>query len=429
MTKNKNNNIGFTSSKSKWTSIAIMSFIAMVVVILLTYASVFAWTNYYKSNFDANPKSIKGEIWAEHKLFTTDVKDDWSWGTVIASYKALFFTSISIALVALFVVGSWLRGASWINKTNTYVSGKTYVRNAEQRLVFRTLAIVCSLVMLWSAGMEIFHDIVDKMKGDPEAVLSKTWEYILSPGNWYFQCFLSSIFIPIALIRRKYNWMLVLLPVAVLGAARTFIDVKEDWGKNAVSTSVSFHRFMMIHSVIIIFPLFFAFANRNRYDLLTIKRAIQYTFLMVLVAYLIFNTIIVVKWADQTPNRKPVDLDWYGELGGAGILLGKDVDWINEHSNLYFWLILTPFGFGIIALFAVASNITHYAIEYKGEMFKKWWQTVKEKEWPILLDSMYTSKRFFNLVSKETKVKINKQYKYIPFGLELPKGIKNQTTI
>lgn len=422
----------YSSFKAKWISISIMSILSITAVILLTYASVYVWKNWYMTQFEANASTAKGKEWAEHGLLTTNNKELWAWGTVDSGYKALFFTSISLALVGLFVLGAWLRGASWINKTNRYIKGQVYVRNGEQKLVFRVLAIIVSLAMLWSFGMEMFYGVVDKANGEkypPEEILKKLWEWLLNPDEWYFQCYLSSLFISIALIKRKYNWMLVLLPVAILGSARTFIDVKDDWGDKAVSTSVYFHRFMMIHVMIIAAPLFFAFANRARYDLVTIKRTLQYTFAVVIVAYLIFNTMTIVKWIDQTKTRHDIDLDWYGELAGVGGLIGKKADWINEHANTYFWLILCPFGISIILGMALISNVTHYAIEYKGSFFKKWWETVKKVEFDKLKDSMYTSRRFANLVTKETKTKINKKYAYIPFGLEVPANVLNQETL
>ena len=422
----------------KWLTISIMATLFMVMVSMLIWATSEAWQTYIV-RMDLNSGGHTGNVeevtaWSAHNIFgiTVDpnnrasakgIDSQWTWGNISAAYKALFFGGIALGLVVIVFVASWLRGSNWINKKNPFMHGKEYIRTQNQNIVFRTLIVMAAILMLWSFSLEVTFDI---RGNDADDFFKKLFtSYIFDMGNWYYQCFLSSLFIGIALMMRKYNLMPVLLPLAFLGGARTFIDPQGDWGENAVMTSTYFHRFMMIHIIIWLVPIFVIVANRQKYDLLTIKRTVYYTFFMVFVGYLMILTTVAAKRVSDSHHA--IDMD-FAELTGAGALLGKDADWINAHAHIYFWFIVVPFGLAVIAGFALITNASYYITTYKKNAWTMFKQSVKTHEKEVLLDSFTMTRKTLNVILCEEKKSFRKKFKYIQFGKATPKGVARQNS-
>jgi len=161
------------------------------------------------------------------------------WFYLLAVFTIIFFLSIIMFLAP------WLRGSKWINKRNPYIEGQTYVRTRSQRIVFRLTTITFALLFLSSFFGSMFLDDVMGDIQEGKRIFEPIWKYINFNGSWYFQCFLSSLFIGFAILFKKYKFMLIVWPIAFMGALRTFGDIT-DLGDSINYTSMNFWRFWVL---------------------------------------------------------------------------------------------------------------------------------------------------------------------------------------
>lgn len=395
-TKTKKQEWTFENNK-KWAFIWGLFSFSVIIAIILLLGVIYSWRGYWdesgKTNFiDAN-------------------EDNYKWSNIPGNYHALFWGVTLLSVALLFIAGSWLKGARWINKKNPFVANQPYIRTKEQNILFRYIVMVAATLCMWSFIMDAtFGGFFGNLKrsGDGKDLWKTQFpkiftEWIFRPQSWYYQCYLTSLFLFIAVIKRKYNWMLVLLPLGFLGSIRTFMDI-DDWGDTAYWKSIYFHRFMMIHVLLIIFPVFVIFANRQIFTLFLLKRTFIYTFFMVFFAYIIISTTQIIDSPDDV--MPPVKANkGAGEISGAGKLMGKSMEWIEHNFSMYFWLMMLPFGIAIIIGFYLVINLLQY---------KRWISNLKN-DYSEFKKSFYSSYKLLNAFTSTKKMKIDK-IKYIPFG-------------
>ena len=279
------------------------------------------------------------------------------WFYLLTVFTIIFFLSMIMFLAP------WLRGSKWINKKNPYIAGEAYIRTKAQRIVFRLTVIIIGLLFLSFFFIDMFlGDILGSNIGGWE-VFEAIWEYIIG-GGWYYQCFLSSLFIGIALISKKYNFMLIVWPMALLGALRTFGDIT-DVASEINSTSIQFWRFFFEHIMLIFIPLFVAISQRQRYTLKTIANSSFFTFMMVFVAYVGHSFILL---SDPTITSLA---DW-GEIEGLAKWFGHSDIWLVNHLSFFFWLIAVPFGIGVAVPIIFLYRFFETKSRTEGSFGRRW---------------------------------------------------------
>jgi len=325
------------------------------------------------------------------------------WFYLLAAFTIIFFLSLIMFLAP------WLRGSKWINKKNPYIEGQTYVRTATQRIVFRLTTITFALLFLSSFfGSMFLEDVIgDDINGGN--ITKKIWEYILNGvSSWYYQCFLSSLFIGVTILFKKYKFMLIVWPIAFMGALRTFADIT-DVGDELNYTSINFWRFWFEHSMLIFVPLFIAISQRQRYTLKTIANTAFFTFMMVFVAYVMYLIIFASKSNDLK--------DW-GEIKGLGIWFGYEDKWLVHNFSYFFWLIEVPFGLGVTLPIIFFYRFFETKSRTEGGFFKRWikvwrlmWEDAKVEGREYMQSKWVT---FFTRGGKQLKA-VNK---VVPFGTD-----------
>lgn len=355
------------------------------------------------------------------------------------SWFALFFVAIILGISGIVILGSWLNGARWINKENPRVKGVPYVRTKLQNFVFRFTMLSFGVPLLFSFVVDAFSDITlhidnltkhttDDYSGN---VLKAIWEYFVGgdsydangkvdgvfggPNLWFYQCFLSSLFIGFASLRRKTNWMPILLPMALIGAFRTWADAG-DWGANANWFGVRWHRFAYEHVAIVLLPIFAMVADRQHYTWNKIISTLRYTFLMVFIPY-VYHAI------QSVANGGTYNVGDAGELNGISSLLklkdpagNVDDAFVAANYQFFFWAIFVPFGLAIIFVLISIYETLFYVANWS-----------ERKEIWARNNRIFFMGKFWRLFSS---LKVQKAIR-VPFGspIELPKGkyiIENQ---
>ena len=381
---------------------AFIGLIAITMIVLASYASI-------------HQASVNGGYIDGTKMVgsLTDQEDSYKFSNLGTYWLIIAFAIISVLSLFVFL-GAWLRGANWINKTNPYVKGEEYERDGLQKIVLRSVGIIFGLMLLWSFFTEMFlSDVLGSIaknqsdsKGAARNVLNAIFnDYLLQPSRWYYQCFLSSLIIGFALLFRKYKWMPMVLPLTFLGALRTFVDIKGDWGEDAMWNSLYFHRFMMVHLMIFVAPLFIMVATRQHYSLVNIKKTVIYTFFMIFIAYLI---LALGAWSlndNSDPaiaEKSSVVRDNFGEIHGLSVLMGKDADFVETHFHVYFWLMYIPFGITLIALLIFIYEFFFFKSEVEGSFGERWKGTFKLWASDYRINQKQEFKESFKLL-KESK--------------------------
>ena len=295
---------------------------------------------------------------AHGKAFLFPEKDA-TFGNLPVWFYLLVGITFVVFLSMTVLLASWLKGSTWINKKNPYIKGKEYVRTRAQNIVFRIVVIAIALGFLTSFFTDVLaNDVLKKPLGGWD-IFEGIRDYFFGLG-WYYQCFLSSFLIGFALLFKKYNFMLIVWPMAFIGALRTFGDI-EDLTEHMNYTSFLFYRFFFEHAMLIFMPIFIALSQRQRYTVKRLSQAILFTFFMVFVAY-------VLQWFIILSNSKLDKLPGWGELKGTAEWFGFDPIWPVQHIHMFFWLILVPFGLLVTTIiifvyqfFSVKATLTEYS--------------------------------------------------------------------
>ena len=324
------------------------------------------------------------------------------WFYLLAAFTIIFFLSIIMFLAP------WLRGSKWINKRNPYIEGQTYVRTRSQRIVFRLTTITFALLFLSSFFGSMFLDDVMGDIQEGKRIFEPIWKYINFNGSWYFQCFLSSLFIGFAILFKKYKFMLIVWPIAFMGALRTFGDIN-DLGETINYTSINFWRFWFEHSMLIFVPLFIAISQRQRYTLKTIANTAFFTFMMVFVAYVLRLIIFASEMKE---------INGWGEIKGLANWIGYKDEWLVNNFSYFFWLIEVPFGLGVSLPIIFFYKFFETKSRIEGGFWRRW-----VKVWRVMWEDAKVEGReymqskwvaFFTRGGKQLKTTT----KVVPFGTD-----------
>ena len=427
-------------TQKNWVRI-IMSMFVLATVIMFGLIVHWIYKGYHSYNDNKGPGNVykldhgSKPFWPKEGM--------WSWSTLPQSFLALFITSIIFWFGSLILLGGYLRGSRWINKANPFVKGQTYIRTKNQSFVFNSVVFCAALLLFTGWFADAWQDTIsdsywsgkESIKKDPSQFFRNVLGYMLSPSNWYYQCTMGAFIIPVLLFFKKHNWMPVVLPLAFLGALRTFADPKDVF-ENANWKDVLFHVNNITHLLIVMLPIFVMVANRITYTLATLKRTLLYTFLMVFVAYMIQSSALMRNRITEADNMKDTIHNAFhqgwGEMNGTITgLFHKEEEWYLAHHNYAFWAMLVPFGFGVVIGFYFIFNVVTFIVDADAKFSRKfvqglkdWWTSIKTQELTELKSSMRLSMRFRNYFTKSEKVKLPKKAKYVPFGSNPANGNK-----
>ena len=398
-----------------WAKFSALTITILTMVIMIFLAFIFAI------------HSIAGNDW--EKWYWGDDSDTWwykidphmkdvngnkpiGYADLDKTWLGLFIAGLTMAAGGIIFIGSWLSGARWMNKTNPRIKGQAYIRSDAQNAVFRSITLLFGILLMTSFALEVTDNVLDGKK-NANSYFSGYISYFTGlkndnggnsggMANWYFQCYLSSLFIGMALIFKKYSWMPVLLPMAFIGSVRTFVDPKGDWGEDGNWKSVYFHRFMYIHVAIVILPAFVMVANRQHYTFNKILASVLYTFMMVFVAYIIYalsgtqNNGIATVNVNGAPG-----LSSWGELSGIASLFGLEDSaghtggvYVAYHIHFFFWAIFVPFGLGLTVFIFLLVEAIYYIFNKDRRL--AWRQNVaifKKGKWAIRIMQFGSNKK------------------------------------